>query len=266
MPSFLENRSRHVAFLAYHSIAPEGPAWLTVPPDRFERQLAALERWGWRTGGHAELAAAAAGGRPDRPTAFLTFDDGYADNHDHALPLLRAYGAKAIVYVLPPKVDDGGALDWPEVAEHAVRFPDVMRSLTWPQVEAMADDGVEFGSHSMTHPHLDRLAPGPLHDELARSREALRERLGACDSIAYPFGDWSSAVARAAAAAGYGFAFTVPDAPQDGATPLSVPRVSIDRRDDERRLRLKLSAAGRRVLLGRGKEHVRRLSRLARRG
>lgn len=248
--SVLANRSRSAAFLCYHSIADGGPPFLSLGPDLFERHLALLQRRRWATGTGAELASLAAGRRPERPTAFLTFDDGYADNHDIALPLLRQYGARAIVFVLPPRCDDAGPLVWPEITDRAAEHPDVFRSMSWTMAEALVEAGSEIGSHTMTHAHLPELGTEALEQELLDSRRAIQARLGgSCDLLAYPFGDWNPAVASAAARAGYRFAFTMPRASQRRGGALNIPRTAIDQRDDERRFAFKLSAPGRTALL-----------------
>jgi peptidoglycan/xylan/chitin deacetylase (PgdA/CDA1 family) len=131
----------------------------------------------------------------------------------------------------------------------ADRFPDVMRAMTWEQVGEMADAGVDFGSHTLTHPSLPGCDPAQLELELEGSREPLARRLGRCDSIAYPFGHWDARVATATAKAGYRSAFTLPAGHQRTVTPLSIPRVAVDHRDDRRRFSAKLNPLGRRVLL-----------------
>jgi peptidoglycan/xylan/chitin deacetylase (PgdA/CDA1 family) len=245
----LRNRSAQAVFLCYHSIASRGPRYLTVTAELFERHLAELRRRGLRSGGPAELAAIAAGRRTD-PSVFLTFDDGFRDNHSTALPLLREYGFGGFVFVVPPLVDTGGPLGWPEMADDQRRFPDTMRSLTWDLVEEMAEGGFEVGAHTMTHPHLPRLDGERLRSELSDSRARVKERLGRCDTIAYPFGECSPAVAAAARECGYRFAFTLPThRGQGAATPLTIPRLNVDYRDSERRFALKLSRLGRRAIL-----------------
>jgi len=90
--------------LMYHRVAddPADPYGLCVDPERFEAQLCVL----------AELADVVALGdlvataRParrarvrGRPQVALTFDDGYADNLEHALPALEAHFAPATLFV-----------------------------------------------------------------------------------------------------------------------------------------------------------------------
>jgi peptidoglycan/xylan/chitin deacetylase (PgdA/CDA1 family) len=249
MRGLLSNRSRRATFLCYHSIAPEGPRYLTVTAELFERQLAELRRRGFRSGGLDDLAAAAEG-RTTQPTAFLTFDDGFRDNYETALPLLREHRFRAFVFVLPPLLEDGAALRWPEVAEDQHRYAETMRSVTWSMLGEMKEGGFEVGSHTLSHSYLPELSGDALREELWESRARIVERLGSCDTLAYPFGVWSPEVAAAARECGYRFAFSLPTKTgQRHVTPHSIPRINVDYRDDERRFGIKLSGLGKRMLL-----------------
>jgi len=252
----LQNRSRGAAFLCYHSVHDDGPRWLSVAPSLFERQLETLRGAGWRSGTETDLEAVAAGTSEGDPTAFLTFDDGYADNYTTAFPLLREREMAAMFFLLPSHLD-GGPFEWPEVAEDQRRHPDTMRSLTWHQVEEMAEAGMTFGSHTITHRHLPELGDEELREELLDSRRTIAERLGRCELLAYPFGHWDARVAAAAKATGYSFAFTLPRAHQAETTPWSIPRISVDYRDDERRFATKLRPLARRLYLSRAKAMLR---------
>lgn len=259
MSALLGNRSRGVAFFCYHSIAERGAPYLALPPDLFERQLAQLQRRGYRSGSVEDLKLLARGERPARPTVFLTFDDGFRDNAEVALPLALAYGFRPIVFVLPRHLDEGSGFEWPEVAETRAAEPELMRSLTWAQVDEMIGQGAEFGSHTLAHHHLPELDDEQLAYELGESRALIERRLGACETVAYPFGEWDARVATAARDAGYGFAFSLPQGPQRQIGPHCIPRINVDRRDDGARFRLKLSAGGRRFLLSEAAERVRGL-------
>jgi peptidoglycan/xylan/chitin deacetylase (PgdA/CDA1 family) len=245
----MRNRSTRATFLCYHSIASEGPRYLTITAELFERQLACLRRRGIRSGGLQSLEQAASG-RLDHATVFLTFDDGFRDNFEAALPLLREYGFGAFVFVLPPLVDSGGALGWAEVAADLRRYPTTMRSVTWTMLEQMSEGGFEVGAHTLTHPHLPELGDDALRHELWESRAQIKQRLGTCDTLAYPFGEWSDRVAAAAADCGYRYAFSLPTKTgQRHATPLSIPRINVDYRDNERRFEVKLSRLGKHLIL-----------------
>ena len=97
--------------LMYHSVAEEtqDPYAITVSPVRFDRQLRWLHRRGLRGVSMRELLAAADRGDAARLVG-LTFDDGYADFANNAMPVLRRYGFGATVYVLAGKL--GGRNDW----------------------------------------------------------------------------------------------------------------------------------------------------------
>ncbi len=245
----LGNRSAAAAFLCYHSVNDGGPPFLSMPPAVFERQLATLRRRGWASGSSDDLRRLRAGEQPRQRLVFLTFDDGFADNETVAMPLMREYGMRPLVFVLPPLLDAGGSLAWPEVAERQRRHPDVMRAMDWHAVERMAEAGAEIGSHGMTHRSMTSLAPEDLREELVNSRRILRERFGRCDVLAYPFGHWNSEVARAAVEAGYSFAFSVPSDGQPPGGPFAIPRVPVDHRDTGRRFEAKLAPLGRQLLL-----------------
>jgi peptidoglycan/xylan/chitin deacetylase (PgdA/CDA1 family) len=114
----------------------------------------------------------------------------------------------------------------------------------------MKERGFEVGSHTLTHPHLPDLDDDSLRDELWESRARIEQRLGSCETLAYPFGEWSGRVAAAAAECGYRYAFTLPSKTgQRAAAPHSIPRINVDYRDRERRFAAKLTAPGKRIVL-----------------
>lgn len=260
MTNGLRNRDRGAVFLCYHSIAEDGPPFVSIRPEAFERQLALLRRRGFRSGTLAELAELARGGRPRAKLAFLAIDDGYRDTFTAARLLLDAYGFRALVFVIPPLLDGGGApLRWPRVEAHCESHPQIMRSMDWEMAGALAGEGHTIGSHTLSHPVLPDLDDERLTHELAESRAELARRLGGCEAIAYPFGLWTPRVARAAAGAGYTYGFTLPYGAQRDADALTIPRINVDHRDDERRFGQKLSPLYRRLMLSPLKPAVRRL-------
>ena len=261
MPRRLRNRSGAASFLCYHSIAPEGSQFLSISPDLFERQLHLFKRLRLRSGVTDDLHRIAAGGERSR-TVFITFDDGFADNYELAMPLLREYGFRATVFVLPPLLATGAPLAWPEVASARELYPQRMRSLTWDMAGEMAEAGIEIGSHTLTHPHLPQLGREELNRQLEESRQTIIDRLGSCETIAYPFGDWSPAVAEAAARAGYSFGYTLPTARgQAKATAHSIPRINVDRRDNALRMQSKIGPIGKRAFLSAASGAIRETTR-----
>ncbi|MBS1878071.1 MAG: polysaccharide deacetylase family protein [Actinobacteria bacterium] len=254
-------RTADAVFLGYHAIAENGPAFLSLSPRSFEAQLDFLVAKSYRSGTRADLDAVAAGRRLPGRRAFLTFDDGFIDTFSVAAPMLAERGFTGFVFVLPRQVEDGGALAWPEVAGEVRRHPEVMRSMTWDMAGELAQSGWEIGSHTLTHPRLTELDDGALREELEGSRQLVEARLGRCDTLAYPFGAWDARVERAAADVGYRYAFTLPIDSQSQASPLSIPRLTVDDRDTVPRFRAKVSVAGRTVLFSQLRPLVRKLRR-----
>lgn len=253
--------TRGAVFLGYHSVARDGPAYLSIDTDVFAAQLDFLRSKGYRSGTRADLEALVAGRRLRGRRAFFTFDDGFLDTHSVAAPMLSERGFAGFVFVLPRHLESGAPLAWPEVAGEVRRQPEVMRSMTWEMTEELAASGWEIGSHTVTHPRLTILGDEALREELAESRRILVERLGRCDTLAYPFGAWDARVERAAAECGYRFAFTLPIDAQPRAGPLSIPRLTIDDRDNGRLFGAKLSVPGRLVLFSPLRGLVRKLRR-----
>ena len=132
--------------LMYHSVQPytEDPYLVTVQPPRFEQQMRWLSRRGWRGVSMAELLAARAAGA-GKGLIGLTFDDGYADFAEHALPVLRRYGFTATVFVIAGRL--GGDNAWDPAGP---RKP----LLGADQVRRLAEAGVEIGSHGLQHVSL----------------------------------------------------------------------------------------------------------------
>jgi peptidoglycan/xylan/chitin deacetylase (PgdA/CDA1 family) len=81
--------------------------------------------------------------------------------------------------------------------------------LTWGEAIEMSRHGIEFGSHTVTHPLLTYERDKEVSDELVTSRQALGEKLGKeVKTFAYPNGDWNDRVRKLVEDAGYELAFT----------------------------------------------------------
>jgi len=89
----------------------------------------------------------------------LTFDDGHASNYTEAFPALCELGLRATFFVVPPLVGTTG-------------------HVAWDQLREMVAAGMEIGSHSLTHPFLDRLDPAGLEREFGESKAIIEDRLG----------------------------------------------------------------------------------------
>lgn len=218
--------SRRVPILMYHEISadPRSAPRLAVHPEAFARQLSYLEDHGYVPVTARRLACAMSGASaeadlPARPVV-LTFDDGFADFHDVALPLLTRHGFTASVYVTS---------GW--VAGELAGSAAPARMLSWPAIEELAAAQIEVGAHSLRHPQLDQLGPAELRIELADSRKMIEDRLGAeVTGLAYPFGYSNRQVRELAAEIGYGYACAVDNRlASEAAGAFALPRLTIGR-------------------------------------
>ncbi|HEU0175684.1 MAG TPA: polysaccharide deacetylase family protein [Blastocatellia bacterium] len=109
--------------------------------------------------------------------------------------------------------------------------PEEFSSVTWDQARKMRANGVEIGSHTLTHPILTKVGDERLQRELRDSKSQLEEVLGhQVDLFCYPNGDNDERVQREVARAGYRAAVTVVNGlNRRGDDPLTLRRVHTER-------------------------------------
>ena len=84
---------------------------------------------------------------------------------------------------------------WVQQFSHIIAHDAARHSLpiSWNQVHEMASAGIEFGSHTITHPNLTRLSDQELNHELVESKRLLEEHVQhPVESLAYPIGTSSA--------------------------------------------------------------------------
>lgn len=96
---------RSLPVLMYHYISRFTDS-IAVHPDIFEEHCRGMAREGWRGVSLAEAEAYLADGAPlPERSVLITFDDGFLDNHVHALPILQKYGHKGTVFATAGKLE-----------------------------------------------------------------------------------------------------------------------------------------------------------------
>lgn len=184
LPAALAGRERRPGLyvLIYHRVGGGMAAEMDLPADAFGRQLDLLgdrfEVVRLRDG----LERLAAGDPPNDLVA-VTFDDGYADVHDRAWPMLRERGIPSTLFLATGFLD--GSIGPP--LSPGVSAPGAT-ALGWDQVGEMLATGlVDVGSHTLTHPDFDTISPEEAERQLAESKERIREQTGVVtDLFAYP--------------------------------------------------------------------------------
>lgn len=204
--------------LCYHKIDPRLELGVTrLSPHRFAKQVERLARAGCRTLSISELQARLAGTSASEPNEIVfTFDDGYRALREHAFPVLVDHGFGAVCSVI---TDYAGKMNRWDVAYGGRRFA----HLTWRDMRRWQERGVEFASHTASHPRLPWLGDADVTRELARSRDALREALDTdVYTVSWPFGAQGARERGIAKREGYRLGFTV--AGSWTGDPLAVPR------------------------------------------
>lgn len=197
---------RPLPILLYHSVNDDPPSWIapfTVSVRTFGRQLDLVKASGLVPVTGRQVVESLRGGPRLPPEAVLiTFDDGFRDFVEAALPALSERRLPATLFVTT------GSL---APVNRSLLPPAAMMRLK--EVVAVAEEGVEIGAHSHTHPQLDTVPRAHVLAELSRSRQTLEDALGTAVTLfAYPHGYADERVRDLARQTGYDGAFAVRNA------------------------------------------------------
>lgn len=223
--------------LMYHSIS-DGPPPTCIPPETFARQMRALDECGRPVIALDHVVEAlASGGDIPEGAVVLSFDDGFLDFAEHAWPELSRRGWPATVFL--PSDHMGKRETWRGGLSPGRHL------LTWDQVNTLASEGVDFGSHSASHPDLTLLDDTVLNHEVEAPQEAIRRRTGRTPRhFAPPYGRSNARVRGAvrrtyASSCGTTLARTEP-----GADLFDLPRIEMHYFTDDRTWRRHLDGRG----------------------
>jgi peptidoglycan/xylan/chitin deacetylase (PgdA/CDA1 family) len=196
-----EDRSRcsdkrptvEVPILVYHHIRtslPDGSRTerrLTVTVENFDEQMKYVRENGYHVITFADLVNCLnnVGRLPPKPV-IISFDDGWDDQFVYALPKLEEYHYTATFFVVTNFVGSPGFV-------------------SWSKLRTVVAEGMEIGSHSRSHPYLDKINnPGILWDQINTSKQILERQLEvAVDEFAYPYGSYNAVTASTVRLAGY---------------------------------------------------------------
>ena len=196
--------------LAYHKIGNPPPGSklkeLWVTPEKFRSQISWLNTHSYTAILFSDLLKAHKGEKPvPKKAVLITFDDGYENNYTHAYRILHEFGAKGNVFVVYNTIGKVNLWHDPET-EPWVEMAGL------PMLKEMQDSGImEFGSHTMNHPNLEKLPPEDAAWEITESKKQLEAALGReISAFAYPYGAGAYAPSLRASVikAGYIFDFS----------------------------------------------------------
>lgn len=177
---FNKERNSAVPVLMYHSISPipdkvSHPYFQTnTDPATFYKQMEWLAKNGYRAIPLTEIEEELKHPNQDRRKPFVvTFDDGFKDFLENAFPVLKNFHFTATVF-LPTGY----------VGQRLME----KQCLSWEEVRSLQAEGIEFGSHTVTHPKLHRLSSAMLHQEISNSKETIEHSTGEkVNTFSYPY-------------------------------------------------------------------------------
>jgi peptidoglycan/xylan/chitin deacetylase (PgdA/CDA1 family) len=139
--------------------------WISIK--KFNQQMAYLKEHGYTSVTFEDLRRHIREGSllPDHPV-MITFDDAAENIYTNAFPILKKYGFKACLFMISEQ-----------------------STLKVNQLKEMQVYGMEFGSHTKTHPNLFEISDDEIRGEILESKRILEEKLNTKIIVfAYPFG------------------------------------------------------------------------------
>ena len=183
---FENYKMRAIPALMYHSISELPAGWakdLCVPPEVFVEHLKYLKEQGYNVVTAPQAMILLKSRQNVMNTVVLTFDDGYEDNYTRVFPLLEQYGFRGSFYVIGENV--GKTLNRDGITKY----------MTYAQLKEMHEQGMEIGSHTMSHDPLVAIKPNFLPWEIYQPLNLFYEKMGFWISgIAFPNGSYNDAV------------------------------------------------------------------------
>jgi len=186
--------------LCYHRINP----WyredaITVSPRSFKYHLSYLSLKGFRFITLDEYIKQTSHSSKD---VIITFDDGFADNLWFALEVLKKFKITPIIFLTVSYIGIDKIF-----ARYQNKEKD--RFLNWEEVIKMSKDGVEFGSHTLTHPFLTKITRQQAEKEIIDSKKIIEDKTGKeVKFFCYPYGNYNSEIIEIVEKSGYKAAVT----------------------------------------------------------
>ncbi|MFL5748711.1 MAG: polysaccharide deacetylase family protein [Niastella sp.] len=150
--------------------------YLTVTKEDLEEQFLFLSQQGYTPLLLSDLVKHVRSGNPlPRKPVLITFDDGYRDNYTTMYPVLKKYGLKANIFLVPAFLEQG---ETPQ--DNYLQLSDL---------HSMDPNLIEYGLHSYDHKSYKQLTLEEIEQDINKCRQYLQERkIAYQDCLAYPYG------------------------------------------------------------------------------
>ena len=164
--------------------------------------------------------------RLNSETVLITFDDGYHSVYSNAYPILKEFGFSATIFLTTGVIEA-------DKANPKYKNTPFLDMLSWENIREMAENGIEFGAHTINHPHLTQINIEEAKREIEESKKVVNELTGLpVMAFSYPYGEYNEAIKKLAEEAGFACAFTVERGRnREGVDLLELRRIAIDNDD-----------------------------------
>ena len=184
----------NAAILLYHHVSSSTPASTSISPETFKSHMEYLDAHHTVVSLQDVVSAIQHNTTLPENAVAITFDDGYANILDNAHPILADLGFPYTVFINPDEIGVGP------------------KQLTWEQVIAMHNDGVVFANHTLDHLHMlngeqamgERAWLEKVWQNVESAEKKIEDKLDiSLKYLAYPFGEYNTALANKLKAEGY---------------------------------------------------------------
>lgn len=199
---YVSKKKREVPVIMYHRVITteneKGVNGIYVTEEQFEEHLKILKSKGFQSISIDTLISKLI--LPKDKYIIITFDDGYKDNFDNAIPLLKKYGFNAYIFMITGVKQN----IWDKESE--TRLFEIMDD---EQIRFASKNGIEIGGHTLNHYHLPEIESDIANKEIIDNKNEIEEIIGKEISVfAYPYGEFSEETISLVKDAGYKYAFT----------------------------------------------------------
>lgn len=169
---FLTPKNR-LPILMYHKVLPNSDDDLSVSVNNLESQLKYLKEKNYESYFFKDIQESL----KDNRSVILTFDDGYENNLEFAIPLLKKYNFKATIFIPTKKIEE--------------KSYEGTKTMSFSDLRDLDPNYIEIALHSHSHKNLEAFSLAELKEDLTLNKEKLTENnIKFSNVLAYPYGKY----------------------------------------------------------------------------